>query len=71
MGPIQSKITQSYITWTALKIFVKILAWCGVINHIGPFSKKNSLSGLRAIQVKIRKPYSHDVLIWFDFFEMT
>ena len=43
MGPIQPKITQSYITLSAFKIFVNILAWYGVIIrhcHFSQFSKK-------------------------------
>ena len=39
------------------------------INYISQFSKKNSLSGLRAIRAKNRQPYSHD-LLYGDFFEM-
>ena len=31
MGPVYPKIAKSYITLTALKVFVNILAWCRVI----------------------------------------
>ena len=40
------------------------------ISRISQFSKKVSLSGLRAIQAKIRQPVSYD-LLYGDFFEMT
>ena len=70
MGPIQPKITQSYITLSAFKIFVNILAWYGVIIrhcHFSQFSKKNYLFGQRAIRAKIRQPYSND-LLFGDFY---
>ena len=70
MGPIQPKITQSYITLSAFKIFVNILAWYGVIIrhcHFSQFSKKNYLFGQRAIRVKIRQPYSNN-LLFGDFY---
>ena len=70
--PMWPKITQPYITWTALQIFRNIPGWCGAI--VGQYSywstfRKNSLFGLGAIQAKVMTPYFCD-LFCEDFFEM-